>query len=85
MTRLLPVFAAIGILATPATAVADQKSDCMKGIAMIKVELKKKHPQPVLERLRKALDSAQTEVAENDWPECLDFVTSARNAVRGQM
>ena len=29
-------------------AMADSTSDCQKGVAMIKAELKKKHPAPVL-------------------------------------
>ena len=48
---------------------ADNKSDCQKGIAMIKTELKKKHPAPVLLTLRKALSDAETEVIEEDWSE----------------
>ena len=43
---LLPVAAAVMMSAT--AAMADNKSDCQKGIAMIKAELKKKHPAPVL-------------------------------------
>jgi hypothetical protein len=41
---LLSVAAAVMMSAT--AAMADNKSDCQKGIAMIKAELKKKHPAP---------------------------------------
>jgi hypothetical protein len=41
---LLPLAAAVMMSAT--AAMADHKSDCQKGIAMIKAELKKKHPAP---------------------------------------
>ena len=65
-----------------ATAVmADNKSDCQKGVAMIKGELKKKHPAPMLVTLRKALSDAETEVIEEDWFECLDHIKTARAAL----
>ena len=61
-------------------AMADNKSDCQKGIAMIKTELKKKRPAPVLLTLRKALSDAETEVIEEDWSECMDHIKTARAA-----
>ena len=72
---LLLVAAAAMISAT--AAMADNKSDCQKGIAMIKAELKKKHPAPVLLTLRKALSDAKTEVIEEDWSECMDDIKTA--------
>ena len=60
---------------------ADNKSDCQKGVAMIKAELKKKHPAPVLVTLGKALSDAETEVIEEDWFECLDHIKTARAAL----
>jgi len=56
----LPAAAAVMMSAT--AAMADNKSDCQKGVAMIKAELKKKHPAPVLVTLRKVLSDAETEV-----------------------
>jgi hypothetical protein len=61
-------------------AMADNKSDCQKGIAMIKTELKKKRPAPVLLTLRKALSDAETEVIDEDWSECMDHIKTARAA-----
>ena len=75
---LLPVAAAVMMSAT--AAMADNKSDCQKGVAMIKAELKKKHPAPVLLTLRKALSDAETEVIEEDWSECMDDIKTARAA-----
>ena len=49
---LLAATAAVIMSATP--AMADNKSDCQKGVAMIKAELKKEHPEPVLATLRGA-------------------------------
>ena len=49
---LLAATAAVIMSATP--AMADNKSDCQKGVAMIKAELKKEHPEPVLATLRRA-------------------------------
>ena len=63
-------------------ALADWKSDCLNGVAMIKAELKKKHPQPVLDQLQKALDRVQIEVMENDWVECREYVVAARKALQ---
>jgi hypothetical protein len=43
---------------------------------MIK-ELKKKHPQPVLEALRKAPSDAELELAEQDCSECMNYIKTA--------
>ena len=59
---------------------ADNKSNCQKGVAMIRAELKKKDPAPVLVTLRKALSDAETEVIEEDWSECMDHIKTARAA-----
>jgi DNA-binding FrmR family transcriptional regulator len=65
-------------------AMVDNKSDCQKGVAMIKAELKKKkHPAPVLVTFRKALSDAETEVIEEDWSECMDHSKTAP-AARGK-
>jgi hypothetical protein len=74
----LPVAAAVMMSAT--AALADNKSDCQKGVAMIKAKLKKKHPAPVLVTLCKALSDAETEVIEKDWSECTDHIKTARAA-----
>jgi hypothetical protein len=77
------MFIAIAAMTMGATAaMADSKADCQKGVAMIKAELKKKHPEPVLAALRKALSDAETEVMEADWSECMDYVKAARSALR---
>ena len=76
---LLAATAALMMSAT--AAMADKKSDCQKGVAIIKAELKKKHPAPVLVTLRKALSDAETEVIEEDWFECLDHIKTARAAL----
>jgi hypothetical protein len=80
MTRILLAFAVVMLVSAP--AFADQKSDCMKGVSMLKAELKKKHPDDVRQRLQQALSNAQNEVTENDWPECVTFVTEARKGLR---
>jgi hypothetical protein len=71
-SALLPVATAVMMSAT--AALADSKSDCQKGVAMIKAKLKKKHPAPVLVTLRKALSDAETEVMEEVWSECMDHI-----------
>jgi hypothetical protein len=76
---LLAGTAAVTMSAT--AAMADNKSDCQKGVAMIKAELKKAHPAPVVVTLRKALSDAETEVIEEDWSECMDYIKAARAAL----
>jgi len=70
------------VMMNTTAAVADDKSDCQKGVAMIKAELKKKHPASVLETLRKALSDVELEEAEADWPECMKYVKTARAALK---
>jgi uncharacterized protein YqgV (UPF0045/DUF77 family) len=74
--------AAAVVMTTVTAAMADNKIDCQKGVAMIKTELRKKHPEPVLTALRKALSDAETEVIEGDWSECMDHIKSARTALK---
>jgi hypothetical protein len=75
------LLAAAAVMMSATAAKADNKSDCQKGVAMIKAELNKRHPPPVLATLRKALSDAQTEVIEEDWSECLDHIKAARAAL----
>lgn len=81
MRRSVLIAATAAVMMSPIAAVADNKSDCQKGVAMIKAELKKKHPPPVLVTLHKALSDAETEVIEQDWSECLDHIKTARAAL----
>jgi hypothetical protein len=78
-SALLAATAAMIVSATGASS--DNKSDCQKGVAMIKGELKKKHPAPMLVTLRKALSDGETEVIEGDWSECMDHIKTARAAL----
>ena len=59
--RSILLTAAAAVMMSATAALADNKSDCQKGVAMIKAELKKKHSAPVLVTLRKALSDAETE------------------------
>ena len=79
--RSVLLSAAAAVMMSATAAMADNKSDCQKGVAMIKAELKKKHPEPVLVTLRKTLSDAQTEVIEEDWSECMDHIKTARAAL----
>src|ERR1700730_13277820 len=80
MLRSILLGATVAVMMSTTAAMADNKSDCQKGIAMIKAELKKKHPAPVLLTLRKALSDANTEVMEEDWSERMDHIKSSRAA-----
>jgi len=82
MLRSVLLVAPVAVMITATPVLADNKSDCQKGVEMIKAELKKKHPAPVIATLRKALSGAETEVTEEDWPECMDYIKAARAALK---
>ena len=82
MVRATVFLAAWIVFAGANPALADLKSDCPNGAATIKAELKKKHPQAVLDQLQRSLDRIQIEIAENDWIECREYVAAARKALR---
>jgi flagellar motility protein MotE (MotC chaperone) len=65
------------LLLTASSAWADDRSQCLAGIKAIKAAIAKKPTQPVLDRLKRALDSAQQEEFEKDWDECLDAIKQA--------
>jgi hypothetical protein len=81
MLRSILLVAAAAVMMSATAAMADNKSECEKGRAMIKAELKKKHPESVIATLRKTLSDVDTEVMEQDWSECVDFVKTARTAL----
>ena len=78
MLRAMIFLASLIVFAGTHPALADWKSDCLNGVALIKAELKKKHPQAALDELKRTLDRAQIEIAENDWVECRQYVAAAR-------
>lgn len=82
MLRSVLLLAPAAVMITTTVVMADNKSDCQKGLELIKAELKRKHPAPVIATLRKALSDAETEVAEEDWPECMDYIKTARAALK---
>ena len=81
MLRSVLLVAPVAVMITATPVLADNKSDCQKGVEMIKAELKKKHPPPVMAKLRKALGDAELEVMEEDWSECMDYIKTARAAL----
>jgi hypothetical protein len=74
---LLPVAAAVMMSAT--AALADNKSDCQKGVAMIKAKLRRS-VRHLCSSHCKALSDAETELMEEDWSECMDHIETARAA-----
>jgi hypothetical protein len=72
-------FIAITLLLLSGTfAFADDKSECLDGIKAIKAAVAKKPPKPVLDKLKRALDSAEQEEFEGDWDECVAAVRQAK-------
>jgi 3-methyladenine DNA glycosylase AlkC len=82
MLRSVLLAAMSAVLMSTTAAMADEKSDCRKGVAMIKAELKKKHPEPVLATLRSALSDAELEEVEGDWSDCMKYIKTARAALK---
>jgi hypothetical protein len=70
--------AAVFLLVSGSLASAADRSQCEAGIRAIKAAIAKKPPQPVLDRLKRALDSAQQEEFEKDWDECVDAIKQAK-------
>ena len=81
MRHAIPIAIVVALLFIPARAWADSESECEKGIAMLKSELKKKHPKPVQGQLQKALKDAQKEDSYGDWDECVDAVKAGTRAL----
>lgn len=67
------------LLAAP--ALADDKSACVEGIAMIKDALAKNPPEAALPKLKKALRVAEREQGEGEFDECVDAVGDAKRAL----
>ena len=67
------------LIATP--AVADDKSACAAGIAIIRDALAKGPPPASMAKLRQSLRIAEREQGEAEYDECLDAVGDARRAL----
>lgn len=78
MRYRIALAAAAFLMLTGSLAWADDKSRCLAGISAIKAAIARKPAQPVLDRLKRALDSAQQEEFEHDWDECLDAIKQAK-------
>ena len=81
MLRSVLLAVTLAALMSTTAAMANDKSDCQKGVAMIKAQLKKKHPEHVLVILRSALSDAELEEAEGDWSDCMKYIRTARAAL----
>lgn len=84
-TLMRPLLMSCLVLTTFASSVmptvADDQADCTAGIAMIKAELDKKPPQTTLTALQRALRSAERELKEAEFDECVDAVDDAKKAL----
>jgi len=81
MRTTVAIAVTLAVLCISGPALADKESDCQKGVATLKSEVKKKHPQQVRAQLQSALKNAQKEVDEGDWDECVDAVNTGRRAL----
>ncbi len=67
------------LLAAPVSA--DDQSECLSGIEMIRAEVAKEPAAPVVAKLRTSLRVAERERGEREWDECVDAVKDARKAL----
>jgi hypothetical protein len=81
MWKRLFIAVIVVLLLAPVRASADAEQDCEKGMAMLKAELKKKHPKAVRDQLQKVLKDAQKEDEDGDWDECVDAVKAGTRAL----
>jgi hypothetical protein len=81
MRATIPTAIILALLFVSGSAFADKESDCQKGMATLKSELKKKHPQQVRAQLQTALKNAKKEEDEGDWDECVDAVNAGTRAL----
>lgn len=73
---------AIGLLLIAAApALADDKTACAEGIAMIRDALAKAPPEAALPKLKKSLRAAEREQGEGEYDECLDAVGDAKRTL----
>jgi hypothetical protein len=77
MRNLVWLATAMALTLTTSSAFADDKSECLAGVQAIKAAIAKRPPKETLDRLQKALDSAQQEVFESDWDECVTYIKQA--------
>ena len=79
MRAIVPLTLATVLLA--ASVSADDQSDCLSGVEMIKTEVAKDPAAPVLAQLRTSLRIAERERGEAEWDECVDAVKDAKKAL----
>lgn len=80
MRALAAACLALATLVLPAAA--DDKAECVAGIAMIRAELDRKPPQATQAALQRALRSAERELKEGEFDECFDAIDDARKALK---
>ena len=83
MLRSLLLGATAAVTISTTAAMADNKSDCQNGVAMIEAELKKEHSEVVLEALRKVLSIAELKVEDQAWSECIKYIKVVRDVLTG--
>jgi hypothetical protein len=77
MLRSLLLGATAAVTMSMTAAMADDKSDCQNGIAMIEAELKKESSEVVSEALHKALSFAELNVEKQAWSKCIKYIEFA--------
>jgi hypothetical protein len=78
MLRLLLLGATAAVTMSMTAAMADNKSDCQNGVAMIEAELKKEHGVVFEDALRKALSFVELNVEKQAWSECIKYIEFVR-------
>jgi hypothetical protein len=68
MRKSVWIAGALGLTLAVGPAYADDKSECMKGVAKLKAMKK------LTAKQKKQLADAEQEVLEADWPHCLEIL-----------
>ena len=80
--RRLIASCVVTAVSSAAPAAADDLAECNAGIALIRAELDKKPPQATQTALQRALRSAERELKEAEFDECMDAIEDAKKALR---
>lgn len=78
-----PIALAFAAALWAAPALADDAADCQAGIEMIKAELAKNPAADIKAKLEKLLGDAEREAGEQEWDECFDAISDAKEIAGG--
>ncbi len=72
----IPVLLGFALCVAATSVWADDQDDCDAGIARLQAEIDKSPEQPVLAKLKEALQKAREQRDEGDFDECKDVIAA---------